>query len=73
MEKRYFESFDGTQIPYLYFESNRGEQFKNDIVILHGVAEPISRYEEFGNFLCANGYNVLFLKLEDTGNLKQVK
>ncbi|MDO5088512.1 MAG: alpha/beta hydrolase [Leptotrichiaceae bacterium] len=70
MEKRYFESFDGTQIPYLYFRSNRGEQFKNDIVILHGVAEPVSRYEEFGNFLCANGYNVFIPEIRGHGELK---
>lgn len=73
MEKRYFESFDGTKIPYLYFGSNRGEQFKNDIVILHGIAEPVWRYEEFGNFLCANGYNVFIPEIRGHGELKTEK
>ena len=33
MEKRYFESFDKTLVPYLFFESARRENFKNNVVI----------------------------------------
>lgn len=73
MEKKYFESFDNTKIPYLYFESNRGEQFKNNIIIFHGVAEPAERYEEFGNFLSANGYNVFIPEIRGHGELKGEK
>lgn len=73
MEKRYFESSDNLQIPYLYFESNRGEKFKNNIIIFHGVAEPIDRYEEFGNFLSVNGYNVFIPEYRGHGELKTDK
>ena len=58
MEKKYFEGFEGLKVPYLFFESERGEKFKNNIVIFHGVTEPIDRYEEFGKFLSANGYSM---------------
>ena len=33
MEKKYFEGFEGLKVPYLFFESERGEKFKNNIVI----------------------------------------
>ena len=29
MEKKYFEGFEGLKVPYLFFESERGEKFKN--------------------------------------------
>ena len=49
MERKYFEGFEGLKVPYLFFESERGEKFKNNIIIFHGVTEPIDRYEEMGN------------------------
>ncbi len=71
MERRYFESFDGTSVPYLFFESVRGEKFKNNIVIFHGVTEPAERYQEFGNFLSTNGYNVFIPEIRGHGELKK--
>ena len=44
MEKKYFESFDGLQIPYLLFESKRADA-KNNVIIFHGMTEPVTRYE----------------------------
>ena len=70
MEKKYFEGFEGLKVPYLFFESERGEKFKNNIVIFHGVTEPIDRYEEFGKFLSANGYNVFVPEIRGHGELK---
>ena len=70
MEKKYFEGFEGLKVPYLFFESERGEKFKNNIVIFHGVTEPIDRYEEFGKFLAANGYNVFVPEIRGHGELK---
>ena len=70
MEKKYFEGFEGLKVPYLFFESERGEKFKNNIVIFHGVTEPIDRYEEFGKFLAANGYNVFVPEIRGQGELK---
>ena len=70
MEKRYFESFDGVEIPYLFFETVRGEKFKNNIIIFHGVTEPAERYEEFGEFLSTNGYNVFIPEIRGHGELK---
>ena len=43
MKKQYFESFDGKKVPYLFFESKR-YKYKNNIVIFHGMTEPIDRY-----------------------------
>ena len=70
MEKKYFEGFEGLKVPYLFFESERGEKFKNNIIIFHGVTEPIDRYEEFGKFLSANGYNVFVPEIRGHGELK---
>ena len=70
MEKKYFEGFEGLKVPYLFFESERGEKFKNNIVIFHGVTEPIDRYEEFGKFLAANGYNVFVPEIRGHRELK---
>ena len=70
MERKYFEGFEGLKVPYLFFESERGEKFKNNIVIFHGVTEPIDRYEEFGKFLSANGYNVFVPEIRGHGELK---
>mgnify|MGYP000925509852 FL=1 len=67
MERKYFE---GLKVPYLFFESERGEKFKNNIIIFHGVTEPIDRYEEFGKFLSANGYNVFVPEIRGHGELK---
>ena len=71
MEKRYFESFDKTLVPYLFFESARRESFKNNVVIFHGVTEHILRYEEFGKFLAMNGYNVFIPEIRGHGELKK--
>ena len=71
MEKRYFESFDKTLVPYLFFESARRENFKNNVVIFHGVTEHILRYEEFGKFLAMNGYNVFIPEIRGHGELKK--
>ena len=70
MERKYFEGFEGLKVPYLFFESKRGEKFKNNIIIFHGVTEPIDRYEEFGKFLSANGYNVFVPEIRGHGELK---
>ena len=70
MERKYFEGFEGLKVPYLFFESERGEKFKNNIIIFHGVTEPIERYEEFGKFLSANGYNVFVPEIRGHGELK---
>ena len=70
MERKYFEGFEGLKVPYLFFESERGEKFKNNIIIFHGVTEPIDRYEEFGKFLSANGYNVFVPEIRGHGELK---
>ena len=56
MEKKYFEGFEGLKVPYLFFESERGEKFKNNIVIFHG------------NFYLQMDTMFLYLKLEDTEN-----
>ena len=69
MEKKYFESFDGLQIPYLLFESKRADA-KNNVIIFHGMTEPVTRYEEFGEFLAANGYNVYVMEIRGHGDLK---
>jgi alpha/beta hydrolase family protein len=69
MEKKYFESFDGLQIPYLLFESKRDDA-KNNVIIFHGMTEPVTRYEEFGEFLAANGYNVYVMEIRGHGDLK---
>ena len=70
MERKYFEGFEGLKVPYLFFESERGEKFKNNIIIFHGVTEPIDRYEEFWKFLSANGYNVFVPEIRGHGELK---
>ena len=70
MERKYFEGFEGLKVPYLFLESERGEKFKNNIIIFHGVTEPIDRYEEFGKFLSANGYNVFVPEIRGHGELK---
>ena len=69
MKKQYFESFDGKGIPYLFFESKR-YKYKNNIVIFHGMTEPIDRYAEFGEFLASNGYNVFVMEIRGHGELK---
>ena len=69
MKKQYFESFDGKGIPYLFFESKR-YKYKNNIVIFHGMTEPIDRYVEFGEFLASNGYNVFVMEIRGHGELK---
>ena len=69
MEKQYFESFDNKKIPYLFFESKR-ERYKNNIVIFHGMIEPIDRYAEFAEFLASNGYNVFVMEIRGHGELK---
>ena len=69
MKKQYFESFDGKGIPYLFFESKR-YKYKNNIVIFHGMIEPIDRYAEFGEFLASNGYNVFVMEIRGHGELK---
>lgn len=69
MKKQYFESFDGKKIPYLFFESKR-YKYKNNIVIFHGMTEPIDRYAEFGEFLASNGYNVFVMEIRGHGELK---
>ena len=69
MEKKYFESFDGLQIPYLLFESKRADA-KNNVIIFHGMTEPVTRYEEFGEFLAANGYSVYVMEIRGHGDLK---
>lgn len=70
MEKQYFESFDNKKIPYLFFESKR-EKYKNNIVIFHGMTEPVDRYAEFGEFLASNGYNVFVMEIRGHGELKE--
>ena len=70
MEKQYFESFDNKTIPYLFFESKR-EKYKNNIVIFHGMMEPVDRYVEFGEFLASNGYNVFVMEIRGHGELKE--
>ena len=69
MKKQYFESFDGKKVPYLFFESKR-YKYKNNIVIFHGMTEPIDRYAEFGEFLASNGYNVFVMEIRGHGELK---
>ena len=69
MEKKYFRSFDNKKIPYLFFESKR-EKYKNNIIIFHGMMEPVDRYEEFGEFLSGNGYNVFIMEIRGHGELK---
>ena len=69
MEKQYFESFDNKKIPYLFFES-KNKKYKNNVVIFHGMTEPIDRYVEFGNFLVSNGYNVFAIEIRGHGELK---
>ena len=69
MEKQYFESFDNKKISYLFFESKR-YKYKNNIVIFHGMTEPIDRYVEFGEFLASNGYNVFVMEIRGHGELK---
>ena len=69
MEKQYFESFDNKKIPYLFFESKK-KKYKNNVVIFHGMTEPIDRYVEFGNFLVSNGYNVFAIEIRGHGELK---
>ena len=69
MKKQYFESFDGKKVPYLFFESKR-YKYKNNIVIFHGMTEPIDRYAEFGEFLASNGYNVFIMEIRGHGELK---
>ena len=69
MEKQYFESFDNKKIPYLFFESKR-ERYKNNIIIFHGMIEPIDRYTEFAEFLASNGYNVFVMEIRGHGELK---
>ena len=70
MEKQYFESFDNKKIPYLFFESKR-EKYKNNVVIFHGMMEPVDRYTEFGEFLASNGYNVFVMEIRGHGELKE--
>ena len=70
MEKQYFESFDNKKIPYLFFESKR-EKYKNNVVILHGMMEPVDRYTEFSEFLASNGYNVFVMEIRGHGELKE--
>ena len=70
MEKRYFESFDNKKIPYLFFESKK-KKYKNNVVIFHGMIEPVDRYVEFGNFLASNGYNVFVMGIRGHGELKK--
>ena len=70
MEKKYFESFDNKKIPYLFFESKR-EKYKNNVVILHGMMEPVDRYTEFSEFLASNGYNVFVMEIRGHGELKE--
>ena len=69
MKKHYFESFDGKKIPYLFFESKR-KKYKSNIVIFHGMTEPVDRYAEFGEFLAFNGYNVFVMEIRGHGELK---
>lgn len=69
MKKQYFESFDGKKVPYLFFESKR-YKYKNNIIIFHGMTEPIDRYAEFGEFLASNGYNVFVMEIRGHGELK---
>ena len=69
MGKQYFESFDKKKVPYLFFESKR-YKYKNNIVIFHGMTEPIDRYAEFGEFLASNGYNVFVMEIRGHGELK---
>lgn len=70
MEKKYFNSFDEKAIPYLYFKSKR-EYKKNNIIIFHGMTEPVTRYEEFSDFLSSNGYDVYVMEIRGHGELKQ--
>ncbi len=70
MEKNYFKSFDEKEIPYLFFKSSRKDT-NNNVIIFHGMVEPMYRYEEFGNFLSVNGYNVYVMELRGHGELKE--
>ena len=70
MEKQYFESFDNKKIPYLFFESKK-QKYKNNVVIFHGMTEPVDRYTEFGSFLASNGYNVFVMEIRGHGELKE--
>lgn len=71
MRKVYFESYDGKRIPYLYFESKE-DNFKNqkNIIIFHGMVEPVDRYIDFGNFLSNNGFNVYVMEIRGHGELR---
>ena len=69
MGKKYYEGIDGLNIPYLEVLSKRGD-IKKNIVIIHGMAEHIHRYEEFSEFLASNGYNVYVLEYRGHGELK---
>lgn len=72
MERKYFKGYDGENIPYLYFESSRKDN-NNNIVIFHGMTEPIDRYVEFGQFLATNGYNVFIPEIRGHGELKKAE
>lgn len=72
MEKKYFKGYDDENIPYLYFESSR-KDINNNIVIFHGMTEPVDRYEEFGKFLATNGYNVYIPEIRGHGELKKTE
>lgn len=71
MEKKYFESFDKKQIPYLYFKSKIAEKGKKkNVIIFHGMVEPVYRYINFGEYLAENGYNTFVMEIRGHGELR---
>lgn len=53
---KYIASKDGTN---LYTKVNEVNSAKGNIIIVHGVAEHLDRYDELTNYLNHNGFNVI--------------
>lgn len=67
MKKELFESFDGTQIPYLSYENGN----KKKVIMLHGLYEYADRYNDFALKLNDAGYDVYLFEYRGHGDLRE--
>ncbi len=69
MDKLYYEGYNNLKIPYYEF-LHKDDKIRKNILIIHDIFEPCTRYIEFANFLYQNDYNVYIIELRGHGELK---
>lgn len=65
MQKMYFTTYDGENLPYLKLSNNN----KKKVIILHNAFEHMYRYEGFANYLFSKNYDVYILEYRGHGEL----